>query len=364
MNNKSSYISDAWYSLPGPDNDVIMSSRIRLARNLANFTFPQNLKEEDSQRVQSLVFDAFNKLSDNDAYQSLLFSDLDPLGQKILNERGVVNSDSVLQSSAGVILRSDGKISCCVNCDDHYRLSSFLSGFDLSSAYKQLNEIDLNLQNNLQVAGDADFGYFTSSFNDLGSGMKLSLLVHLPSISISGILERVFKEVMSQGYNITGYYGSGNEIGTSLGYMYLISSSSSFCGNEVEQINGISTLAKKLIDFERKTRKEFADNKPTHIRNSVYRAVATIKYCRFIESREGIDLISKIKWGVDLGLVQGIDDSILFALLYRIQDAHLSYVIRTSVLTYEKDVDTDELKIERLRALILQETLTGIQITA
>ena len=95
----------------------------------------------------------------------------------------------------------------------------------------------------------------------------------------------------------------------------------------------------------------------------VYKAIAIVKYSRFIELREGIDLISKVKFGLDLGILTGIETNILFSLLYRIQNAHLSYVIRSSDLSYEKDISTEEQKIERLRSLILQETLTTLQIT-
>ena len=126
----------------------------------------------------------------------------------------------------------------------------------------------------------------------------------------------------------------------------------------------INKLGKKIIDFERKVRLEIADNKPTLVRDAVYRAIAIVKYSRFIELREGIDLISKIKFGKDLGLLTGIDDNLLFALLYRIQNSHLSYVIKSSDLSYEKDVSTEELKIERLRSLILQESFTALQVTA
>ena len=124
-----------------------------------------------------------------------------------------------------------------------------------------------------------------------------------------------------------------------------------------------NNLGKKIIDFERKVRSEIADNKPTFIRDLFYKAIAIVKYSRLIESREGIDLISKIKFGVDLGLLTGVETNLLFSLLYRVQNAHLIYVIRSSDLSYEKDINTEELKIERLRSLILQESLTTLQIT-
>lgn len=356
-------ISDAWYGVPGPDNDVILSTRIRLARNLVDFPFPQNFKNSDGERVQSLVFDAFNKIDENETYQSILISDLDSLGQKILSERGIIEPDAISQSASGLVLRGDGKVSCNVNCNDHIRLSSFVTGLALKNSINLVKEIDNKLQNYLQLAGSADFGYLTSSIKDVGTGMKISLLVHLPAITYSGMIERLFKEVMSEGFSVTGFYGSGMEVGSSLGAIYKISSENSFEKNEEFQLEKINYLGKKIIDFERKVRMDIADNKPTFVRDLVYKAIAIVKYSRFIERREGIDLISKIKFGLDLGLLSGVETNLLFSLLYRTQNAHLTYVIRSSDLSYEKDVATEELKIERLRSLILQETLTTLQIT-
>ena len=357
-------ISDAWYGSNGPDNDVVLSSRVRLARNLENFPFPQGFKNSDGDRVQSLVFDAFHKIDENETYQSLLISELDSLGQKILSERGVIEPDSILQTSSGLILRGDGRVSCTVNCYDHIRLSSFVTGLDLSNAKKLVKEIDDKLQKHLQIAGSVEFGYLTSAIKDAGSGMKISLLVHLPAISYGGMLDRVLKEIMSEGFSVIGYYGSGMTLGSSLGAFYKISTEVSFSEDEEIQLEKINNLGKKIIDFERKVRLEIADNKPTFVRDLVYKAIAMVKYSRFIDSRDGIDLISKIKFGIDLGLLTGIETNVLFSLLYRVQNAHLSYVIRSSDLSYEKDVNTEELKIERLRSLILQETLNTMQITA
>ncbi len=362
MSNQTASISDAWYNLNGPDNDVVLSTRIRLARNLVNFPFPQGFKNSDGERVQSLVFDAFSKIDKNETYQSLLISDLDSLGQKILFERGVIEPDAISQTSSGLILRGDGKLSCTVNCNDHIRLSSFVTGLDILSAHKLVNDVDKKIQTHLQIAGSNEFGYLTSAIKDAGTGMKISFLVHLPAISQSGMLDRILKEVMSEGYSVSGYYGSGMESGSSLGAFYKVSTETSFADDEETQKEKINNLVKKIIDFERKVRIEIADNKPTLVRDVVFKAIAIVKYSRFIELREGIDLISKIKFGKDLGLLTGLDDTLLFSLLYRIQNSHLSYVIKSSDLSYEKDVTTEELKIERLRSLILQEALSNMQI--
>ncbi|HOS29163.1 MAG TPA: hypothetical protein PLR39_00040 [Treponemataceae bacterium] len=355
---------DAWYSYPGKENDVVLSTRVRLARNLASFPFPHAFRSDDAQRVKSLVFDSFSQMDPDQKYQSLAVKNLDPLGQRILSERGVISPETASSPMAGVIVRNDGKIACTVNTSDHVRISAFVTGLNAQTAYTLCKDVDDNLQNTLQFSASKEFGFLTSSLGDCGSGMKISVLVHLPSISAAGFLDRIFKDLMAKAYVISGFYGAGNDSGSSLGSYYQISTSNSFTGSEISQIDELSLVIKHIAEFERKTLKELADNRPTSVRDQVYRALALVKYSRFIGSREGVDLISRIKWGSDAGILSGIENSELFALLYRIQTAHLQYVIRTSELKYEKDVVSEEKKIERLRSLIIQEAVAKVQLTA
>ncbi len=353
---------DAWYAYPGEANDVVLSTRVRLARNLANFPFPHAFRADDAQRVKSLVFDSFVQMDPQQKYQSLAVKNLDPLGQRILSERGVIGSEVSSSPMAGVIVRTDGRIACTVNTSDHVRIAAFVTGLNAQTAFSLCKEVDDNLQETLQFSASQEFGYLTSSLHDCGSGMKISVLMHLPSISFAGLLDRIFKDLMAKSYNISGFYGAGSDSGSSLGSYYQISTANSFTGSEQTQIDDITLIAKQIVEFERKTRKEIADNKPTCIRDQVYRALAVVKYSRFIGSREGVESVSRIKWGIDAGILRGIDDSALCALLYRIQTAHLQYVIRTSELKYEKDVTDEEQKIERLRSLIFQEAVAKVQL--
>lgn len=357
-------VQDAWYAYPGEANDVVLSTRVRLARNLANFPFPHAFRSDDAQRVKSLVFDSFMQMDPQQKYQSLAVKNLDPLGQRILSERGVISPESASSPMAGVIVRTDGRIACTVNSSDHVRISAFVTGLNAQSAFSLCKEVDDNLQSTLQFSASQEFGYLTSSLYNCGSGMKISVLVHLPSISYAGFLDRIFKDLMAKSCVISGFYGAGTDSGSSLGSYYQISTSNAFTGSEQTQIDDISLIIRQITEFERKTRKEIADNRPTGIRDQVYRALAVVKYSRFVGSREGVDLISRIKWGVDAGILSGIDDTELFALLYRIQTAHLQYVIRTSELKYEKDITDEELKIARLRSLIIQEAVARVQLTA
>ncbi|MDR1748561.1 MAG: hypothetical protein LBR47_05820, partial [Spirochaetaceae bacterium] len=247
--------TDAWYARSGVENDVVLSCRVRLARNLVNFAFPGRMRGDDPERVRSLVFDSFRQMEFPDRYQTVCVGDLDPLGVRILSERGVISASLLSEPWSGVILRSDGVLSCTVNDGDHVRISSFVPGLNLFEAWDICRETDLAMQERLQFAAAREFGFLTASFRDLGSGMRVSALLHLPAVSAAGMRERVFRDFLGQGYAIAGYYGVGVGDGTfpgeSLGAFYQLSNENASSGDEEEQLDFIREGAARLLRLER-----------------------------------------------------------------------------------------------------------------
>lgn len=361
--------NNAWYALTGPDSDVVLSTRIRLARNLANFPFPKKLQGNDAQRIQSIVFDAVNQFSDSDQFQAISVDKLDSLGSSILQERGVLESSS--GENIGIIMRLDGRISCTVNSVDHVRIAAFSSGLDFEKVYALCRTVDDDLQKHIQFAASYDFGYLTSSVFDAGSGMKISFRLHLPSLSIQQKIASVASDLFKKGIQFTACFGaggldiasSGGGVGSSLGSCYQLSGFNSFTGTEVDQAAVIVSAVKQLAELERKARAECKEKSATDIRNSIYRSYALAKFSKFIPLREAIDIISNIKWGKSLDLLSGIDDASLHALLYRVQSAHLEFVLRSGNFNFEPDIaDCEEKKINRLRALTLQEAFADVRL--
>ena len=359
MNNIS--VSPAWYSEKGLYDDVICSTRIRLARNLADFPFPIKLKEEDRERVQALIFDAFSRIENASEYQSLSVSDLELLGRLILAERGVLTQEMVEKNNTGVVIRGDGKISCTVNFNDHLHLASFSTGLNLQSNYELVSSIDSKLQDSLQFAGMPDFGYLSYRLRDTGTGMKISVMFHLPSLTHSGLESNIFKSLVNSGFDVYACFSTqANKTTKAIGGYYRVSTNSSFPTGETDQIAKISSVATQIMEAEKQARQDLIKNSPTLLKDKIYRALATIKYSRYITLSEGIELISAIKWGKNCNFFTGIEDSTLFALLYRIQSAHLGFVIRSGNFNFEEDVVTPEQQTNRLRALVLQETVSSV----
>ena len=192
--------------------------------------------------------------------------------------------------------------------------------------------------------------------------MKLSLRVHLPSLSMQGTIGSVSEELNKNGILFSALYGVGDK-GASLGSYYELVSTNSQTGSEFDQVVSMSSAAKKLAEMERGAREKCLDIMPSEVRNYLYRSIALARSSIFISLREAVDIISGVKWGKDIGLVDGIDDATLHALLYRIQEGHLEYVLKNGEFHFEKDIsDNPVRKNERLRALILQEAFEDVKI--
>ena len=353
--------TDAWYAFQGAENDVVLSTRVRLARNLANFPFPNKFKEDDAFRVQNLVFDAFSHCEEPDKFQGVVSSELDDLGALILEERGVLDSNSAKVEGSGIIVRTDGKVSCEINSTDHVRLAAFVPGLDGNGAFSLCAKVDDELQNTLQFAADYDIGYLTSNVADCGSGMKVSCRVHLPSLSFSGKILDLFSSLNSKEIVVSDCFGAGNLPSSSLGFYYQVSTKISGNGTELDQIASLVSAVKYLAENERRERDVVLRNRQTELRNRIYRSYAKMKFSSLLDEREAIEIISDIKWGKNLGFFAGIEDSELCALLYRIQKGHLQFVLRSRKFNFPADISEDKaLKTNYLRTLILQEAFESI----
>lgn len=355
--------SEPWFSLSGPDTDVVLSTRVRLARNLANFPFPSRFKDDDCERVQAIICDSFAHSSRPDFYQFYNVSTFNQFGGKFLEERGCIESCKDEGDIRGVIISSDGRLTCTINDIDHLRISSFAAGLDGEAAFKISHDLDEELQNTMQFAASYDCGFLTSAIKDSGSGMKISCRLHLPALSFTGKLKDFSNYFASKNVEIKDCFGAGYLPSSSLGFFYQISSSVSCIGSELDQIASLVSVAKYISEQERRENEFVIKNHQTQLRDRIYRAYAKLKFASLIEVREGIEIISDVKWGKNLGFFSNVTDELLSALLYRSQPAHLRLFLDRKDLNFSQDIaENAELKQNNLRAVILQESLEEIKV--
>ena len=354
---------DAWYTDDGPDSDVVLSTRVRLARDLASFAFPSCMKDDDYDRVRSLVFDSFLHTSEPDRFQAIFTSNLDDVGRRILCERGVMEQSVPSSTGCGVIIRTDGYIAAVINDCDHLRIAAFKSGLAGVDAFTLCKGIDDELQQTIQFAANYDRGYLTSSVADCGSGMKVSCRVHLPAITMSGNVKKILVELDRKGISVRDCFGLGAEAGSSLGNFYQISTKTAGGGSEIEQLASLVGAVKYLADTERRLLKELLSARGTEIRDRVYSAYSRAKFSLLLPFRETVELVSTVKLGVNAGLLSGVTDSELRALLYRIQGGHLMFLMKSRKFQFPQDVATnDTLRENHIRSLIVQETFAGLSV--
>ena len=355
--------SGEWYSLEGADNDVVLSTRVRLARNLADFPFPQKFRSDDSMRVQTLVFDSFLKAQKADSYQTVAVAGIDPLNARVLIERGLMEKSTLTSPGAGLVMRINGKkansgLVCAINDVDHVRISCFAPGLDCDSAYKNCHEVDELLQKNLQFAASYDFGYLTANVKDCGSGMKISARVHLPAMAFSGQTGPFFESIIKKGVVAEPAFSSYMETGASIGGFYQLSSTTAAEGSELDQLANFTTVLRHAVESERRSRDFVLHSRTTEITDRILKSYSVAKYSLLLDLREALLIISDIKLGRELKVISGIENTEITAMLYRLQEAHLKTVINNGTYDFPADIaENPKKQVERFRALIVHDAL-------
>lgn len=351
-----------WFVKDGPLSDVVVSTRVRLARNIAGFSFPDSLSDDDSERVTSLIKDALCDMQ----YNMARTVNMKESALSLLEERGLRadESDCVAMSPAG-------DVCILMNDRDHVRIISFASGLDAAGAVKKAKAVDDVLQKKLQFAATKEAGYLTSALKDSGSGMKISARVHIPSIVYCGKADIFVKNLQFEGFEVEAAYHdyNDNEIDPfeAVANYYDIATASSIEGNETDLMAKITSQIKHSAELERKFRAQCADNNRTLVRDLVVRDCATVKVASFMDEREAEELISTIKWGVDLGFLTNVDYKSFARLNYLARDAHVDAAMMNGgakAFKFEADIKDDtEMKRNRIRAIIVNGILSSVSST-
>ncbi len=342
-----------WYSMPGKDEDVVISSRARVSRNLADFPFPSKMTDDDKNRVQSLVYDAFTGV---ESWRFLEMKGISAPGKEILRDKNILDEEG----GATVINYGDESSACLVNGTDHIKLSSFVAGFDFEKAMEKVYKTDEILQNKLQFAASIDFGYLTSQVKDCGTGLKFSARIFIPSIVLSGQFESVVSLIKSKKLSIQPVFKS-DQIADFSNCLFDVCTASCAEGTELDQMAGIHSVVSVILKTERKIRSEFADNNPTVVLNFFKQSYARAIYSLLLSYEEAVSIISAVKWGLQMKLIKGISENELNGLYYRVKDGHLKYLCDNFAFTFEDDVKASvALQIKRLRTIIIQQAFEGI----
>lgn len=293
-----------WYLQSGKDSDVVTSTRIRIARNIKNNKFGNRASKEEKEQILSKIENILPKIGYG--LNLIKLKDIDDLTKLSLIEKHLISPDFAVnyQDTGAILINNDENICIMINEEDHLRLQVFASGLELDNSLNLAIEIEKVIGNLVNYAYNDKYGYLTQCPSNVGTGLRASVMVHLPALTATGNINKVLDVANNFGMNIRGLYGEGSN---SQGNMYQISNKQSLGISEKEIINSIKLITNKIIQQERTARKYLA-KKSIELEDRIYRAYGILTNCRKISSEEAKKLISDVKLGTDLGIIKEMND--------------------------------------------------------
>ena len=328
--------SPKWLESSGKYSDIVISSRVRLARNLRDFSFPNRASDKALKQVSEKIRDCLSKVDDLKGAIFIDVSDLDELDRQFLMERRLISPNFIkLDRPCGLIIGKDELISIMINEEDHLRIQSIQSGFEITKAWQLIRRIDDALASSLEFAYSDQFGYLTACPTNTGTGMRVSVFINLSALAIAGKIDKIVHEIAPSEVAVRGFYGEGSDI---LGNIFQISNQLTLGRTEQSIINRIDNMADQLITFEQNARSEALKENRVLVEDKVYRAVGILENARILTSVEGVNFLSLLSLGAALNLIDPIDRKILNELLVLIQPAHLQKLHNKRVDSHERDI--------------------------
>lgn len=327
-----------WYLQNGNNSDIVISSRIRFARNLRDIPFPTRYTKEQANEVLEKIKEITPSIGYGLQFKNL--NELDNLTKIELVEKHIISPEFAINKNnvEGIVLNKDENICIMVNEKNHMNIQVFSSGLELDNLKNLAVEIDEKLDNMLHYAVHEKYGYLTSCPTDLGTAMRASVIVHLPALTITGNIGKIFNIVNGFGMNIHGVYSDGTQ---SQGDIYQISNNQTLGLTENDIVKNLNVIIEKVIDQERMARKYLAKNS-INLEDKVYRAYGTLSCAMKISLDECRKLLSYVKLGTDLGIIKELDDSKVSKLYLYVQPANLQKYVGKELNGYEMEVKRAE----------------------
>lgn len=327
-----------WYLQNGKDSDVVISSRVRLVRNLNGFNFLNRCTKDMMQEILDRIKEIIPSIGYGLKYINLY--DLDDVTKLSLVEKRIISPEMAIKNKIekAIVINEEENICIELNEEDHIKLQVFSSGQELENLMNLAIELDSKMGEMVEYSYNKNFGYLTSSPINIGTGLKASVIVHLPALTLTGNLSKVLRIVNNFGMNIKGVYGENNQ---NYGDLYQISNNQTIGITEKEIITNLKNITERIIEQERTARKYLCKNE-IELRDLVYRAFGTLSYASKISSEEIRKLLSEVKLGVDLGILNEIDDSKIRKLELYTNSGNLQKYLGKTLDGYEREIKRAE----------------------
>ncbi len=324
-----------WLKGTGDNANIVMSSRIRLARNLMGFPFPNKASKKQLHQILTTVHKAIEEIGYFETSSLFKISELDNVDKQFLIERHLISHDHATNPDGKAVLISKEEVlSVMINEEDHLRIQVMQSGLNLDETWKIINSIDDALSEKLDFAYSMHWGYLTACPTNTGTAMRGSVMLHLPALVMTKQINKVMAAISKLNFASRGFYGEGTQAS---GNIYQISNQLSMGHGEVEVLQNIKGLIRQVIEQEEQARQALMlQNKPM-LEDKIFRSYGILKNAHIISSQETVDLLSMVRLGVDLGVLKDITRKCINELFITIQPAHLQKIGKKKLSASERD---------------------------
>lgn len=327
-----------WMKREGPDSDIVISSRVRIARNLHAYPFPMLATNQQSaevlEKARSVM--ASGQLSELGTFSFMPLAGMSELEKKVLVEKHLISPNLAAESRNGaVMLSEDESISIMVNEEDHLRIQCLRSGFQIKEAWAAASRLDDLFEEALEYAFDEKRGYLTGCPTNVGTGIRASVMLHLPALVMTQQINRILQAITQVGLAVRGLYGEGSE---AIGNVFQISNQITLGQSEDEIIDNLYSVVRQIIEHERAARSKLAEESNFRLADRVNRSYGILSHAVIMDSKEAAQRLSDVRLGIDLGIVQNVSASVLEELLVMTQPGFLQQYAGKMLSAEERDI--------------------------
>ncbi|MBM3875844.1 MAG: protein arginine kinase [Verrucomicrobia bacterium] len=332
----------------GPHDRIVLSSRVRLARNLRGHSFPGHAKKPDRVRALELIRPTVEGLPEMAGAYSATMDELTPQDKLTLVERHLISREHAARSSgSGLVLNKEESLCVMINEEDHLRMQSLQTGLHVRKAWALIDQVDSTLEKRLDYAFSPDLGYLTACPTNLGTGIRVSAMLHLPGLVLDEQINAIINSVNKLGLAVRGLYGEGTE---ALGNIFQVSNQKTLGEAELEIVERVAKALDQVLTTELDARKRLLQRKPKALFNYIGRAYGILTNSHIITSKEAMNQLSLLRLGVDLNLFPEIPRSLLEEMFILIQQAHLQQHCGEKLEPEKRDLIRADILRERLQA--------------
>ena len=330
-----------WLKGLGPNADIVISSRVRLARNLQGAFFPHWADKTQGDNTLITIRNAIENVSHLKGTTFFRLADMDNVNKQFLIERHLMSREQASKADSKAVVIDDAEIvSIMINEEDHLRMQVMRSGLDLLEAWEMMNRIDDALSGQLQFAFLPELGYLTACPTNTGTGLRGSVMMHLPALVMMRTIDKVLAAVAKLSFTTRGLYGEGTQ---ATGNFFQISNQVSLGYNEDEIIANINGLIRQIIEQEEQARISLIKQQKAFLEDRIWRSFGILKSAFIISSQETTELLSMVRLGLDLNIIKDIDRKTVNELFLLTQPAHLQKLEVKKLNTQERDIKRAQL---------------------